>query len=92
MRPSRSSLSASLPAMQLVAGSDADKELREGRMTPQRAVAIVSEVTQGAGLRAPPQPCCTATSSPPTSCSVPTMSESFWPTSVLRVPSTRRCI
>ena len=33
-------------AMQLVAGSDADKELREGRMTPQRAVAIVSEVTK----------------------------------------------
>ena len=33
-------------AMQLVAGSDADNELREGRMTPQRAVAIVSEVTK----------------------------------------------
>jgi serine/threonine-protein kinase len=31
-------------AMQLVAGSDADKGLREGRMTPQRAVAIVGEV------------------------------------------------
>jgi serine/threonine-protein kinase len=33
-------------AMQLVAGSDADKELREGRMTPQRAVAIVGEVAK----------------------------------------------
>ena len=31
-------------AMQFVAGSDADKELRDGRMSPQRAVHIVGEV------------------------------------------------
>lgn len=33
-------------AMQYVAGSDADKELVEGRMTPQRAVYVVGEVAK----------------------------------------------
>ncbi|MDA2893365.1 serine/threonine-protein kinase [Mycolicibacterium sp. BiH015] len=31
-------------AMQYVAGSDADRELKAGRMTPQRAVRIIAEV------------------------------------------------
>lgn len=33
-------------AMQYVAGSDADKELAQGRMTPQRAVHVVGEVAK----------------------------------------------
>ena len=33
-------------AMQYVAGSDADKELGDGRMTPQRAVHVVAEVAK----------------------------------------------
>ncbi|WP_299557215.1 serine/threonine-protein kinase [uncultured Mycolicibacterium sp.] len=33
-------------AMQYVAGSDADVEVREGRMTPQRAVRIITEVAK----------------------------------------------
>ena len=34
-------------AMQYVAGSDADRETRNGSMTPQRAVRVVSEVAAG---------------------------------------------